>query len=1424
MLPEMPPEDIQEDEEALPVGSDEGSRANGILSSAAAQPAVDDGIDRSTPLELERRFLASLTKLITNRATSEKEIVAREQANLTMAAEAHVKAQANFQSWLASEEVNIGQQAEEQTQKAHARFETQVAQLDAEMERLRDKVHVEFDAARQAAQEEEEEAGLQAEAVFDSQKKIAPRQLQEFEQQLEAWQTRVRTDRDEAKKLLESWRQPIVEPPRTETEARAAVKPAELSKRLQECVDVVGTQLAELQGLHAPKMARSPIMIVMYLVATAATPAVLWWIDQGPIIAGAGAGIVLIGSILMAIMLRRVARSSVLEHYPELVRAAAEAESLMHRALSEARARTAAQQTKITEQRDHALESAELLHHQRLADIEAQIEARLQRPHDAYHKRLTDITNRRDTELVRIETARKQRQAEYARRKVSDARDIEERNRKLGEKIVSDRQARSQALVDWWRAGLARGQGLLDRIQLGCPPVAKGEVPASNDPPGTATWLSDWQVVGENWPPAAMIPPGIRFGKFEVEMSQLPEGISGDRRLAEHTPDKFVLPAFLPFPERASLVFKARGKGRAAAVDALQAVMVRLLVAIPPSKIRYTIIDPVGLGENFAAFMHLADFNEAIVTSRIWTDSKHIEQRLTDLSEHMENVIQKYLRNEYQNIEQYNRQAGEIAEPYRFLVIANFPEGFSDAAQRRVLSIASSGPRCGVYLLMTVDMQLPLTAGVMLRDIEAHATTLNWTNAGNFEWKDEQFSKFPLTLDSPPPPAQMTSLIQAAGRYASQAGKVEVPFDVVAPKPADEWASSAARGIDVPLGRAGATRLQSMKLGKGTSQHVLVAGKTGSGKSTLLHILITNLALRYSPDEVELYLIDFKQGVEFKTYATYQLPHARVVAIESDREFGVSVLARLDVELKARADLFRDAGAQNLGDFRKNRPDVPQPRILLIIDEFQEFFTEDDKPAQEASLLLDRLVRQGRAFGIHVMLGSQTLAGAYSLARSTLGQMAVRIALQCSEADSSLILSEENSAARLLTRAGEAIYNDTNGLLEGNHPFQIVWLTEERRDQALQRVHELTVARKQEVRPQLVFEGNVPADLAENEPLNELLRAGRPATAPQASRAWLGDPVAIKEITSLMFRPQSGCNILMVGQNEEAMLGIMASTVLSLSAQYPLGEAGCRFYIIDGSAIESSTAASFTALADVSAHPIRLVTRRDIGDAINEIAQETAARRASGSGDFPPIFVLVVALHKLRELWKQEDDFGFSRSGEDKAPNPGKQFTAILSDGPTMGVHTLTWCDSINNLNRATDRQSLREFELRIAFQMSVNDSSTFIDSPAAGKLGQNRAILHSEEQGLFEKFRPYRWPSPEWLAFARERLGGGTRQPDDPQPRRAALERPAVEPASEPSSEESFGRTFGRTFDRTFDATLDPPTTRTDDPFGDLPGFSSLE
>ncbi|HEX4149699.1 MAG TPA: FtsK/SpoIIIE domain-containing protein, partial [Pirellulales bacterium] len=616
-----------------------------------------------------------------------------------------------------------------------------------------------------------------------------------------------------------------------------------------------------------------------------------------------------------------------------------------------------------------------------------------------------------------------------------------------------------------------------------------------------------------------------------------------------------------------------------------------------------------------------------------------------------------------------------------------------------------------------IDTKLTLPGGFRLADLEQHAIKLVWKET-QFVWKEDALEKFPLVIEPPPPSDRFSRIVHLTGEAAKDSNRVEVPFDFIAPPPEDWWTYDSATGIDVPLGRAGATKRQNLKLGRGTAQHVLIAGKTGSGKSTLLHALITNAALMYSPDQVELFLIDFKKGVEFKTYAQFRLPHARVVAIESEREFGLSVLQRLDNELKVRGDLFRDMNVQDLNGFRQADPKTRMPRILLIVDEFQEFFVEDDKIAQDVSLLLDRLVRQGRAFGIHVHLGSQTLGGAYGLARTTLGQMAVRVALQCSEADANLILSEENPAARLLTRPGEAIYNDANGRPEGNNLFQVVWLTDVKHDDYLRRIRELADERQIPTPPQIVFEGNVPADIGKNPLLEQLLEAPNWPAAALATPAWLGEAIAIKDPTAAIVRRQSGANILMLGQQAEAALALMVSITFSLAAQHPPagGEApgAARFYVLDGSPPDAAQAGVLGRMASVLPHPVEVVSMRQVGTLMSELAAESERRQTSSDTDAPAIFVMIYDLPRFRDLRKQEDDFSFSR--EEKA-NPAKQLVALLREGPPLGIHVLTWCDTLNNFYRVFERQTLREFETRILFQMSVADSSSLIDSPAASKL-----------------------------------------------------------------------------------------------------------
>jgi hypothetical protein len=132
--------------------------------------------------------------------------------------------------------------------------------------------------------------------------------------------------------------------------------------------------------------------------------------------------------------------------------------------------------------------------------------------------------------------------------------------------------------------------------------------------------------------------------------------------------------------------------------------------------------------------------------------------------------------------------------------------------------------------------------------------------------------------------------------------------------------------------------------------------------------------------------------------------------------------------------------------------------------------------------------------------------------------------------------------------------------------------------------------------------------------------------------------------------------------------------------------------------------------------------------------------------------LFVYGLQRFRDLRKQEDDFGFARDTGER-PNPAKQFDTLLREGPALGIHTLVWCDNFNNLTRSIERSAMREFEMRVIFQMGVTDSSNLIDSPLASKLGMHRAYFHSEEQGRLEKFRPYGLPTDAWLAWVKERL-----------------------------------------------------------------------
>lgn len=843
----------------------------------------------------------------------------------------------------------------------------------------------------------------------------------------------------------------------------------------------------------------------------------------------------------------------------------------------------------------------------------------------------------------------------------------------------------------------------------------------------------------DSWEVPASFPEEVPFAKLGYRLEDSGARMPGTDAMPFAHDGDFTLPLRLVFPSRGSILFDTGNAGnREVAIASLNQIVGGLLTGAPPGRLSFSLVDPVGLGESFAGLMHLSDYEEHLVNKRVRTQPDQIEQRLGELCEHMEKVIQMYLRNEYETISEYNQAAGTTAERYHFLVVADFPNQFTDEAARRLLSIAQSGARCGVFTLIHYDRRTDLPSGFIMEDLRQSSVCLKSGGEG-FVIGEEMIPGTELQLLSPPENESFLRWMHRVGEANRDSNRIEVPFSQIAPGGDDFWSRETSHELRVPIGRTGATKFQELAIGKGTCQHALIAGKTGSGKSTLFHVMITNMALWFDPDQVEFYLIDFKKGVEFKAYATHRLPHARVIAIESDREFGLSVLQKLDEELKERGEKFRALGAQDIAGYQKAGGTDPMPRTLLLIDEFQEFFVEDDQISQQAAVLLDRIVRQGRAFGIHAILGSQTLGGAFTLARATLGQMVIRIALMCNEADAYLIMDDSNPAPRLLTRPGEGIYNDAAGSSEANSPFQVVWLDDEDRDRHLSMVSDEMERRDFDKKPLVVFEGNAPADVADESFITELMGSGDWGGSP---RLFLGAPNSIKSPTEAVFERQSGANLLIVGQRDDVVEGMILIGLRLLIEQ--LGDRG-RFVLIDGQVADPNGKSWLKEAISWLGDSVECPGPHEMGEVITEMSRELKARMdGDAAGGERTTFLVILGLQKYKKL-RYEEDYSFSLE-EDSETKPSDALNELIVDGPGLGYHVIASMDTYNNVNRCISRKAVSEFEKKVLFQMSAADSASLIDSGRASDLGLNRSIFYNEATGVVETFRPYSQPSREWV------------------------------------------------------------------------------
>ena len=297
----------------------------------------------------------------------------------------------------------------------------------------------------------------------------------------------------------------------------------------------------------------------------------------------------------------------------------------------------------------------------------------------------------------------------------------------------------------------------------------------------------------------------------------------------------------------------------------------------------------------------------------------------------------------YKNIYEYNSENIDNAQNPIFLLIKDFPNGFDDPTTLENLTqIFSYSQEAGIFIVLidSIDIvdkykdviestrkELYSQAGYVFEHVSG-SIVKNDTCLVDLKYISKDFN--------------FRSFSESFNEIAKQVDRA-IPLDKIndgwITKIKDKEDNSFSSSLDIPIGKEGANTKYINLTSKDTRVHVLVNGAPGSGKSEFLHTLILSSAMNYTPDELQIILIDFKEGVEFDIYRN-AFPHIKFLALRGNSTDAVDILNYL-VEIKEnnnekfkKLDNSKDIDEYNSKAITSGLPVIP--RTLIIIDEYHK--------------------------------------------------------------------------------------------------------------------------------------------------------------------------------------------------------------------------------------------------------------------------------------------------------------------------------------------------------------------------------------------------------------------------------------------------------------------------------------------------------
>ena len=545
--------------------------------------------------------------------------------------------------------------------------------------------------------------------------------------------------------------------------------------------------------------------------------------------------------------------------------------------------------------------------------------------------------------------------------------------------------------------------------------------------------------------------------------------------------------------------------------------------------------------------------------------------------------------------------------------------------------------------------------------------------------------------------------------------------------------------------------------------HAFVLGQSGSGKSVFLHSVLIELIKEYRPSDLCLYLLDFKLGgVEFNRYR--DIKHIKALLVDnSDIQITLEILRDLSNQMRERGKMLREAGVSNIKEYNQKYPNQHLPQILFVADECHELFNMQGRGSrmvkQEIQAIITKIAKEGRSQGVHLLLATQTLAGA-EISNEILNNITDHYLLKCSIADSEKMV-RGSSRITANQQVGQVFYHHT----ESQYQFQSTYMPKEQLDKTIQDI----VGKTSDVpsNGQFYFSGaqifNIDASVIESVGSK---RGNNPV-------AVLGRGISLKqEPLEIVLKRDFSENILLFGIDEDHQVTrTTIAALLSLIISYRQKGIDAQIKVIDcGNEEDADYLNILDCLEDKGL--CQIIERRERASELKKLAESIANESAI------PTILVVIGQERFRELKLNMEikdttdsdmqsssndgivdvfaglNFSSSPSGNGKqidVSNFEKAMRYILENGPEQGVHTVLQIDKPSKLLFQEFVSSKVVFSMfkhivmlrseeKTAMTLGLSDDIRLED--LSSEQERLRAYYYSEEDDSYQLFSPYTLPT----------------------------------------------------------------------------------